>query len=424
MMASVVVAGMRASGDGYQNADVTIRTLREHGVADIVDLGRKLPPDAHLWKLVRAGTGWGSRLRLAWMLFAGNLISATRALPAAWRAGAIVYLPYPAIPMLLILRCVPLRWRPRCVADAFISIWDSTFNDRATGASSGLASTLVKAIESFALRAAWRVIVDTEANRDLLIETMGLSRGAVISLPLGTVAMHRADRGSCAGGPMRVLFVGTFIPLHGIETIIEAIKMLSSHPGIVFELVGDGQEAARLAAASEWAGADNVTWTRDWLSMPRIAAKIAEADVCLGVFGGAAKASRVLPFKVYHALSAGKVVVTQAAMSLPEGLPPLPCVPVCEVSTPQAARALADALCALEADLERRKALGHEAARYFDTYLSSGALAARWTALLADDTRGAGACGDSKPWRRDRSASTGCRWAGRVTAGTPSVHLP
>jgi len=104
---------------------------------------------------------------------------------------------------------------------------------------------------------------------------------------------------------------------------------------------------------------------------------IADADVCLGGCGGEGKASRVLPFKVYHALARGKAIVTQSGYGTP-GTPPLPCELV-----PPSAEALAEAIVALAGDAERRRALGQAARRYYLEHLGDAAVARAWRALLA-----------------------------------------
>ena len=55
-------------------------------------------------------------------------------------------------------------------------------------------------------------------------------------------------------GAVRVLFYGTFLPLHGVRTILAAAARLRDQPGIEFVLVGDGPERAASVAYARNAG--------------------------------------------------------------------------------------------------------------------------------------------------------------------------
>src|SRR5438445_13086024 len=94
-----------------------------------------------------------------------------------------------------------------------------------------------------------------------------------------------------------VTFVGTFIPLQGVPYIIEAAHYLEQYADIKFELIGSGQtyrEAQRIAHDFK---VKNLSFTGP-VSTERVPEKLAEADVCLGIFGDTEKAQRVTPNKV------------------------------------------------------------------------------------------------------------------------------
>jgi glycosyltransferase involved in cell wall biosynthesis len=337
-----------------------------------------MPTHVRLWHLVR-GSLLG-RLVMIGRLAAGGFLQAIQALVSS-RPDDVVYLPYPAPVTGWWLSFVPQRWRPRCVADAYISLWDSMFRDRKGGELGGWASRLVWRYERRALRSMDMVLVDTVANERQMVADFALTQGKVRSIPLAINAVasvanvfssHESTR------PMRVLFVGTLVPLHGIEVMLSAVERLSDDARVVFRLVGDGQQGVLVERFLREHAPENLTWLREWKSMDEIAGEIASADVCLGVFGGEGKASRVLPFKLYHALAAGKAVVTQASYSLPAGVPALPVVTIEGGDVETRAALLADALSKLAADPVRAKRLGAEARHYFLTYLSGDAVIASW----------------------------------------------
>lgn len=378
------MTGLRVEGEGYPNAVSTISLLAADGTT-IVDFGKALPPDLHLWRL----RGMGPLRQAMHMLrmAVGNAASVLRMASSRRARGTWVYVPYPGMFALWILSWVPRALRPRCIVDAYISVWDASFRDRsATGTS--FAGRLVRTFEGRALRAATTVLVDTQANRDHFIADFGIEADCIRAFPLAVdesrflAIGERADSDIEASGRdgIRVLFVGTLIPLHGVERILSAAKeLVHSHPNVTFRIVGDGQ----LGATLERFIADNpdvrLEWVREWRSLDCIAAEIGQADICLGVFGGDGKAARVLPFKLYMYLAGGRAVISQQKCSTPDGVPPPPIVPV----EPEVAGSIAAAIVDLvEQGLVARQRLGRDARDYYRAHLSNAEVLRRWNGLI------------------------------------------
>lgn len=378
---AIQVAGICLCGDGYPNAAQTIRLLRTSGEWDVRDCAHWLPAQTRLWHLA---TGpWKRRIVLAGRLVIGGFAQAVRLLLRR-RDRDLVYLPYPAPLTLWWLSFIPRRWRPLCVGDSFISLWDSTFRDRSRAKGAGLLSSLARRLERRSLRAATVLLVDTERNRREFIQNFGLDPKRVRSLPLSideTLFQARDNPDSVGGERIRVLFVGTLVPLHGIATLLSAIELLADRSGLEFRLVGDGQDSAIVEEFVRRTAPRNFTWVREWQSLDAIASEIHSADICLGVFGGSGKASRVLPFKLYYALAAGKPIVTQAAYSLPEGVPSLPAVLVSGEGRAELAAGLAESIAMLASDPERRAALSSAGADYYFRHLSGVVVLEEWRRL-------------------------------------------
>lgn len=379
----VVIAGVGMKGDGYPNAENTLRLLISSGL-DVQDRAYWLPPETRLWQLARAPAL--RRLGMCLRLVAMGLLQAMRAVMAGRKNP--IYLPYPAPITLIWLSLVPSWLRPSCIADAYISLWDSMFRDRGAASAGSPASRSVRWFERRSLRAASLVLTDTEASKAQLVSDFDLDPGRVRSLPLAiNDQLFRTRRcGQLAGeGRLgRVLFVGTLVPLHGVEVLLKAADHLREDANVEFRLLGDGQQSGLVENFLARGAPENFTWVRGWKTLEQVAAEIAEADLCLGVFGGAAKASRVLPFKLYYALAAGKAIVTQSEYSLPAGVPRIPAEFVRASESESASEELAHAIRILIQDGARRAALGQAARAYFERHLSSHALLTGWAELLAD----------------------------------------
>lgn len=376
----VLVGGLHLGGAGYPNARQTLRVLRERLGANVIECGAWLPADLHLWRLMRAGPV--QRLRTLTRLAVGNLASLLRVMRRQGPERIPVFVPYPAVFFLWWCSWIPSRWRPRAIADAYLSIWDSLFVDRANGRTPGWFKRFVKAFESRALKYAERVIVDTEANREMFAVEFRLDRERILALPLAideAQLLATPPSPPVDERPLTVLFVGTFVPLQGIDVMMRAIGLLIPDPRLRFVVVGDGQMAPAVEQLCSRFDAARFHWQREWEDAERIAGRIAESDICLGVFGATTKSARVLPLKVYAYLAAGRATITRVPYSLPASTP---CPPVVEVPAADA-EALASAIRGLAAEPKRREQLGREARRFFLEHLGSSRLAREWSRLLA-----------------------------------------
>lgn len=372
------LAGLRAEGDGYPNAGRTIALLADAGV-EIIDHGRPLPAGLHLWRLKTLGTL--GQLRQMSGIALGNAVSLVRLLVSRRGKGSAVYVPYPAIFLMWMLSWLPRRVRPHCIVDAYISVWDASFRDRSSRGESPVAR-IVRAFEGRALRAGAVVLVDTTANARHFIEDFGIDPARIHAFPLAIDEgrfLAIAPRVETTSDVLRVLFVGTLIPLHGIEQILDAASELAQRDaGIRFRIVGDGQLGGMIERFVDEHPHVALEWVREWCDLDRIAEEIAQADVCLGVFGGDRKAARVLPFKLYMYLAAGRPIISQQKGSTPDDVPSPPIIGV----DPAVRGQIAEAILRLaeQAPAERAR-LGSKAREYYLSHLGNAEVARRWSEL-------------------------------------------
>lgn len=380
-MRRLIVIGVALHGDGYPNAARTIELLRKSAAWDVIDIASWLPQDTRLWQLVSAG--FLQKVKLLWMLCVGGLWQAVRALLLV-RKGDLVYVPYPAPPTLWWLSLIPSAWRPRCIVDAYISLWDSMFQDRSAAEAGTAASKMLRAFEARSFRAASLVLVDTEENRRQFIDFFKLDNRCIKSIPLAVnCAPFLASSSKEKREPerIRVLFFGTLAPLHGVDVILRAACILAKEKWIEFRLVGDGQQREMVERFLVQNPGIEFTWVCRWLTLEQISAEVRDAHICLGVFGGGGKAARVLPFKLYYTLAAGKAIITQANYSLPAGAPLLPVGLVEGRSVEDRAQNLAKAIRSLALNNGLRSSLGRDAAEYFAMYLSDQVVLESWNRL-------------------------------------------
>lgn len=160
--------------------------------------------------------------------------------------------------------------------------------------------------------------------------------------------------------------------------MLAAAEKLAGVENIEILLIGDGQQGELVEDFISKGAPANFRWVREWQCMRSIAREIEVADICLGVFGGSGKASRVLPFKLYYALAAGKAIVTQADYAVPVGRPPFPALFVSSADSDGSVDNLVRLIRALADDADARAALGEVARNYFKQHLSATAIEREW----------------------------------------------
>jgi glycosyltransferase involved in cell wall biosynthesis len=172
-----------------------------------------------------------------------------------------------------------------------------------------------------------------------------------------------------------VSYVGKYVPLHGIPTVIRAAARLRDE-GIQFEMIGKGEAKPAMVALAQEVGAENVTF-EGWVEKTQLARRLALSDVCLGVFGRRRQGLVTIPNKVYEGLAMRKPVITgrtPAADAVFESGRHLLFVPL------EDPPALADAIRQLRDDASLRNRLAEEGYREYRAHYTPtelGALAAQ-----------------------------------------------
>jgi len=377
---NIYIAGVGLCGDGYPNAKNTIRILDKTLNLKITEKGSWFPSNFHLWKAFSKKKI--SSLSIITSIFYRNFSSALKVFFTCPKT-ATIYIPYPAIFFLFIYSFIPKGARPKLIADCYISIWDAMYTDRNSHEANSIFSRALHFIEGRALQTADIVLTDTIANAEYYL-TIYPKIKKIFSLPLATNPIKRSQyvNSNRKQLPLRsdVLFIGTLIPLHGINVILEAACILEkTHPYIHFTLVGDGQMAPTLEN-SQYQTLNNLTWKRNWLSGEELVLLVKKSDICLGVFSGNKKSSRVLPFKNYLYLACGSSLVTQNSYSLPQNCPRLPASEI----PANCADSLANKLIELATDHIKNTKLKRISRQYFESHLSDEAISLRWKEILSN----------------------------------------
>jgi len=271
-------------------------------------------------------------------------------------APDVVVVPYPGH---LLVRGIRAAYDGPLVLDLFLSAYGTIVEDRGMLRPGSLPARMLHRLDRFACNAADLVLMDTAAHASWLCSSMNLAPERVTWVPVSdpdeselVTRMLEPDQ----RGLLRLLFFGTGVPLHGLDLLIEAV---AACPRVALTLIG-GSEVDRQRARELLT--DRLELLPTFVDPVELRRQIQSAELVAGIFGDSAKASMVLPFKVMHALSMGRAVLTADTPALRQFLRPGVDSVVCPAGS---AKALAEVLDQIVDDRMRLPAMGRAAAETY-----------------------------------------------------------
>ena len=222
---------------------------------------------------------------------------------------------FPGAPMVPLAR---LLFGRKVIFDAFLSLYDANVNDRKLY---GLWS--VKGLRDWlydwlACKLAARVLLPENIHINYFVKAFGIPHEKFIRVFTGANDKIFHPRPDVETLPtFTAHFHGNFIPLQGVQYIIDAAHILRDEE-IRFQLIGSGgalfQSIQKKVADL---GLKNIDIAgRKPLS--EIPIYIARSHICLGVFGDSDKAKRVISNKVYEYIAMGAAVITARTPAMEE----------------------------------------------------------------------------------------------------------
>lgn len=231
----------------------------------------------------------------------------------------------------------------RVVFDPMISAWDKkVLEQQKWSADEGRAKRLL-AWETKLFNAVDMMLCDTSCHADFFNKHMGVPREKLRVLFTGTdekvfkPAEEGEDPPHDPKAPLRILYHGAYLPLHGTEYIVEAARR-TQDLNIHWDFLGWG--AYKAATEEKAQGIKNITFLEKvpYVDVPKV---IRTADIVLGVFGTTEKASRVIGNKIYEAMACCRPVINEYCTGYP---PEAKDCPAITFIPPGDAQALVDAV--------------------------------------------------------------------------------
>lgn len=267
------------------------------------------------------------------------------------------------------------------VFDPLISAYDKQVFERQKLDSEGIRARRLLQWERRLFASADMLLADTNAHASYFHQTHGVPEDRIHVIPLcaDEALFQPSERHRLPGSRMQVLFFGSFIPLQAPQVIVDAANIYQG-PEVKWFLVGDGplrancQSRAQRGAAVEF---------ENWIPYAALPARIAAADIILGIFGSTPKAARVVPNKMCQALACGRPLVTRVSPAIPEALRRRDDTGLFLVP-PSHPRALADTVATLAGAPGTLEQHGRRASETYSRYFSASRVADALKLMLDD----------------------------------------
>jgi glycosyltransferase involved in cell wall biosynthesis len=314
----------------------------------------------------------------------GNYLHRTPRLlrDVARRRADLILVGYPGHADVAVARLASLRHGGRPVVfDAFVSLYETEQDRREQP---GLVSARTRRFaweDRLACRLATRVVLDTDTHLTYFAEQFGVNRNRLRRVWVGADDDVMQPGPHPAGGPFRVFVYASFIPLHGLEHVVRAAKVLERrNEDVRIDIAGSGVtfRATRQLATELGTATVRFLGPRPYNELPGL---MARSHLCLGIFGTSPKAQRVIPNKVFDALATARPVLTADTTAAREVLVHGHNSYLCP---PGDAEALADSITALKLDEELRRGLAERGHALFRERFSIAALSTDVAALMLD----------------------------------------
>jgi len=264
----------------------------------------------------------------------------------------------------------------KLVVEMYISLYDTFVIDRKLIKKGSKKAKLVLKKDTLALTKSDYIIHTAGHELTYWKKNIGINieQNKVFIAPICNISTLVLKRSFRQDGVLKICWWGTFIPLHGLDNILQAMKILKEK-GLDFTCNLFGVNNTLFPTYAEKIQLDEldnyVLLRRDLSfsdgSLPKYL--VDNCDLALGIFGNTDKAHNVVPNKLIEALSMGIPTLTMNSPALKEFFNPETDFWVCESSPESIAKSIltiaANAAYPVDWEQTRQKVLNtFNAARY------------------------------------------------------------
>ena len=191
----------------------------------------------------------------------------------------------------------------------FISTFETLVDDRKIYSRNHLIAKLAFWLDRTSCRLADHILLDTQANINYFSSKFGIPIHKFHLLPIGCDERIFYPRDSTIDGKVIVIYHGAFLPLHGIDYVVQAANLLRNREDIQFHLIGNGLKYDQMRQLAAGYGLKNIQFNSS-VPVRQLPIEIAKASIALGGhFGTSDKAARVIAGKTFQDLAMGKATI-------------------------------------------------------------------------------------------------------------------
>ncbi len=231
--------------------------------------------------------------------------------------------------------------------------------------------------DKISFNAADVLIADTEQHKIYFHKTFGIPLNKIEVLKVGANTTVFKPRFKEPSNPIIIGFYGGFIPLQGVKFIIEAARILKDNSSFCFHLIGTGYEFNKMQKLVEQLNLNNIRF-EGWVDYSELPKKIAQFDICLGIFGDTIKANLVIPNKIYHYAAMGKPIITMNSPAIKEMFTENKNIILVENN----GKELANSILELAKNKEKKNKLGENARKLANIKFSEDKIAEKLIAII------------------------------------------
>ncbi len=207
-----------------------------------------------------------------------------------------------------------LFFKSQIIFDAFISFYDTYVFDRKIVKRGSVKSIYLYFLDWLSCRVADILIFDTVEHQKYFNKTFRFKnkKEIILPVPIDLALIEKIapkKREARYQDKFIVFFYGYYIPLQGVEYIVEAANLLKKEKNIFFFLLGSGQTRKKIEEKYKENPSNNLRFLNR-VDYEELISYIKMADLNLGIFGNTNKAKRVIPNKVLEAMGVGKLVLS------------------------------------------------------------------------------------------------------------------
>jgi len=255
------------------------------------------------------------------------------------------------------------------IFDFYLSIFDMMCNDRKVYTPDSLPGKLTRWIEQKSLEKADFIIVDTQKLIDMLSETYRVPKEKFVRVPLTineeNVKPIEAERYK---EQFTVLYVGSYIPLHGTPVIIEAARILQERgDDTFFVMIGQGPDHQKCRDLAEKYQLENIEF-KGFMSLEELNYYYNACDINLGLFNTGERANSVVLNKTNDSFRVGKPHLTLATDAMQESFTDNEDIFYVQDIEPET---LADRIIEIKNDPDLHQKVARNALKTYDRLLSN-----------------------------------------------------